>query len=210
MTRIIITLALALTLAACDEGAFEDRDRFAEGCIEAGHWFDEASRLCWQNFAVTIQDDWQLAMDECQRSKGDYQAWRLPDIDELISLIRGCVDGVNTFDLSPSTCELIPEGCVTTDTCYGPAWSNPDGCKGCSQCTGPGALEFYMDPELMAVPEPYHWSSSTSTEQADPIRVFAIDFARGSLGLLPKDTQDTYHPRLGVARCVRAEKDEAF
>jgi len=126
----------------------------------AGGKLDPATNLCWQEPPTDDQMDWFAANTYCDNlEQGDHEDWRLPNIDELISLLRGCQDGTETGDLSPSLCEMIPAGCAATDSCED---------RSCySFCdydppAGPGVGGCYWDPALSGNCFIY-WSSTTSS-----------------------------------------------
>ncbi|SFV68620.1 FimH-like protein [hydrothermal vent metagenome] len=48
---------------------------------------DKESDLVWQDNKIIIQEDWTSAISYCKElSLGGYQNWRLPEIDELMSI----------------------------------------------------------------------------------------------------------------------------
>ncbi len=123
---------------------------------------------------------------------GGFTDWELPDIDELVSLVRGCQDGVETGDLSLSTCEMTPAGCAATYSC--------EGTTSCSYCedsppAGPGAGGSYWHPDLSG-----NWGeygSSSPYDAPDSFFVWYVNFRRGLVGFTVKSMNPTY------VRCVR-------
>jgi hypothetical protein len=130
-------------------------------------WLDPLTNLCWQDPPSDSPMNWY-------RASGTYDAdlnpgtenycgaldhggrsdWRLPNIDELISLIRGCQDGTATSDMSKSLCEMTPTGCAATDTC-----GDLTTCSDCLNGSGP-ASGCYWDPALGETCD-WYWSSSS-------------------------------------------------
>jgi hypothetical protein len=72
--------------------------------VSEGEWCDEETELCWQNPAENVEMCWYHAagephitlnpdgvIDYCgELVWAGHSDWRLPEIDELIGLIRGC------------------------------------------------------------------------------------------------------------------------
>ena len=98
----------------------------ADPVEEVGFWIDETSGLVWQDpprDSVGTGVDFWAAADYCA-GLGD-GGWRLPDINELRSLIRGC----------PAT-ELGGECAISDPECLdisNPAcWNEIGPCEGCA------------------------------------------------------------------------------
>lgn len=170
-------------------------------CDNNGNWYDPSSGLCWQNPPPESRTNWYRAsgtyhavrnpdtVDYCgDLVQGGYSDWRLPNIDELISLIRGCKNGTPTGDLSTSLCEMTPAGCAEADSCSGSTT--------CSVCFGIDVPEWgcYWDPGLGGTCGVYWSSSSASSNDGD--FGWCLLFGNGNVG--------TYN-RIGdyYARCVR-------
>jgi hypothetical protein len=155
-----------------------------------GGKLDPATDLCWQDPPSGEIMDWVSAISHCDGLVfGGHSDWRLPRIDDLISLLRGCQDGAATGDLSPSTCEMTPAGCTATDTCDGSS-----GCWYCTHLSGPGAGGCYQDPSLGGTCST-SWSSSTVVSSA--VYAWSIMFSGGGVVLSPKQNST-------FARCVRS------
>ena len=109
----------------------------SHGCQDG--WVDSDRGLCWQNPARDLSADLRDAHDYCA---GLGRGWRLPNINELLSLVRGC---------DQSQCGLSDPDCLHT------------GCKtGCNQCAldgGPDAGIYWPDALAGPVTDGY-WSSS--------------------------------------------------
>jgi len=142
-------------------------------CSGDGVWYDQISGLCWQDPPPSSTCTWSDAVSYCNNLVlGGNEDWRLPNVDELISLIRGCVDGTATYDLSPSTCEMTPAGCAETDSCNGTS-----NCSLCSIGNGPGLGSCYWDPALGGTCG-WYWSSSTYSSAV----VWGVHFDNGYVG----------------------------
>ena len=80
-------------------------DTNTDNCTGIDSWYDPATDLCWQNQPLDDFSNWDESIAYCSAlSLGGHDDWRLPLIQELISLIRGCVDTNATDDLSISEC----------------------------------------------------------------------------------------------------------
>jgi hypothetical protein len=114
---------------------------FACECAACAGWIDETTGYCWMD-PPDENYHWDEAVAFCEDlSLGTLSEWELPDIDELISLVRGCVDGEPTSDLSLSGCGLNDPDCLDT-SCLGTA------CASCDVGLGPGLDGCYWDPAL--------------------------------------------------------------
>ena len=101
-----------------------------------------------QAAAIQFCDELELA---------GYSDWRLPKIEELTTLIRGCVDGQATGDFSRSTCTI-------GDSCLASSCIDDPHCESCGLNGGPGRWNIYAPEDFYAVEDDgevaYLWSSS--------------------------------------------------
>ena len=166
-----------------------DTDTDTDSDIDV-EWCDDASGLCWQNPPSDSPFDWEGAGSLCTGlSLGGHDNWRLPMIQELITLMRGCVNGVETHDESPSECG------VTDPDCLGDECDDLD-CGDCDNLEGPSTDPdgCYWAPELMG-PCYYTWSSS---DYADNLtEAWGVYFNSGHVATAGKIWGTNY------ARCVR-------
>lgn len=111
-------------------------------------WEDPDTGLMWQNGGDVgvVAYNWRQSQRYCRNLiRGDFDDWRLPTIDELRSLVRGC--------------SLTESGgaCGVTDDCPG------EDCRGdpCSECdflAGPGPGGVYWPDEITGF---YSWYTTT-------------------------------------------------
>jgi hypothetical protein len=175
--------------ADADQDADADAD--AANCPAGVAWYDETSLLCWQN-PPSGRMTWSDAVAHCDGlSLGGLDDWRLPNIDELITLIRGCQDGTETGDLSPSLCEMTPAGCVAEDSCSGVSSCGP-----CDQMM-PGEDCHHWDPAMSGeCLDGSYWSSTTVPDVVSS--AWYVDFSVGTV------IGSAYSAGVtGQARCVR-------
>lgn len=117
-------------------------------------WTDATTGLTWQMPSAVHVMNWNEALDYCAGLYDEGGGWRLPSIDELRTLVRGC----------PAT---EPGGaCGVTETCLD-LWqcftdtpeSSTSACNGCMDggCSWDPALFYEGEPDCV----PSYWSSST-------------------------------------------------
>ncbi len=163
-----------------------------ESCAAGEGRLDPETGLCWQDPADAFStSNWYEATgtaDEQYNPEGEvdlcgdlelggHDDWRLPEIDELISLLRGCVDGESTGGPSPSSCGVDDPGCLE--------WT----CANCQQCAycmpreGPCEGGCYWDPSLGDHCDGFFFSSSMEQEQSKNISWWVLDFSRAGVGI---------------------------
>jgi hypothetical protein len=124
-------------------------------------WFDPASNLTWRVSPAPGSMAWQAANDYCSGI-----GWRLPTIDELRTLIRGC-----TRTQPGGSCGLT-SSCLTYPTCC------DDNCSGCVAGGGPEG-GCYWPAEITGTCS-WYWSSSEA-EGYPSFDAWGVDFGNGSL-----------------------------
>ena len=171
--------------ASDDDAADDDAADDDSGDV----WTDPDTGLMWQNGSGVLATTyhWQGAKDYCDNlSWGGHSDWRLPDINELRSLIRGCSGTVTGG------------ACAVTDSClnFTGCWDQP--CTGCTQFAGPGTGGAYWPTNIIG-DIGWYWSSS---EQADsPVdHPFAWSIIFDDGGISQGDGIDIDN---SMARCVR-------
>jgi hypothetical protein len=172
-----------------DSDADADTDTLLEAlpmtsCANGTGRLDPETELCWQDPPNPDVISWYQAIgafhptwnpDEKENYcgnliLGDHDDWRVPRIDELISLARGCVVNRSTNSLSRSICTMKPEGCYENDNC------EEINLKRCSWCLPAVDLDFlgcYWDPSLNGFCGKY-WSSSS--DDSGPDHAWMINF----------------------------------
>ena len=200
-SRMQIALAILVAAGGCnwtgDEAAdgsgdgVEDDDHAAEsgdeadtaaGCTDG--WLDPTTGLCWQDPPDETMRSWDGAMAYCDGLVlGGNDNWRVPTIDELRSLVRGCPD-----------CET-GGACGVAGACLEVAcWT--DLCEGCAYRGGPGSAGAYWPSELQDAGPRWYWSSSAI---ADDSRMrWAVGFEGGYVGIHAAAV-------IGSVRCLRPE-----
>jgi hypothetical protein len=145
----------------------DDQDSY-DSSVLGGVWEDTTSGLMWQGAPAYFA--WQDAIDYCDalELKG-YDDWRLPQIQELVSFIRGCVDGVATGDMSLSECGVSDPDCLY-ESC------DDTNCGPCASGEGPNDIDgCYFDPALNDCDT--YWSSSSNATTADLAWVVSFNIA---------------------------------
>jgi hypothetical protein len=172
-----------------DSDSDSDGDTDAADCSAGGSWYDSTTGMCWQNPDSGLWATWDEAATYCyDLSLGGHDDWRLPHIQDLISLLRGCVDGVPTGDTSPSVCGVTDPDCLGADC----AW------EGCGECYGSDGPDddpegAYWDPALSGSVQAY-WSMSTM--EGESTLAWWVSFGGAAVGYVDKS-------ELSSVRCVR-------
>jgi hypothetical protein len=156
-----------------DEDAGPDTD--VDACVTGGNWHDDSSGLCWQNPPATGSYNWGDAAAYCDGlSLGGLDNWRLPMIQEQVSLVRGCVDGAETGDPSLSGCGISDPDCLE-GSC------NDSSCATCDYLAGPGDPGgCYWDSALGVDCVCWYWSSSPYTDSSTA--KWVVDFSYAVFG----------------------------
>ena len=156
-----------------------------------GALLDEATGLCWQ---VTPADGavlpWVDAVTYCNDlGLGDFTDWRLPDLDELRSIVRGC-SGNETGGSCTAT-----DGCLTAS-----CWSDTL-CPLCTLLAGPSSGCYWEDGlggSCAGGSTPAwngYWTSNAVADNADDVWLVIFGYG-GRPGFTIKTTGAN-------ARCVR-------
>ncbi len=199
-----------------DADADSDTDTETEPVSE-GEWCDEETELCWQNPAENVEMCWYHAagephitlnpdgvIDYCgELVWAGHSDWRLPEIDELIGLIRGCYWGNVTGDETASDCGVSDPECLELDC------KNTVMCRSCSPsylegpddappgCFWEPALEGPcpgQEPPLLPFSSVY-WSASLCTG-CDYFYIWTVYFAAAAVAEQRPDSEK-------MVRCVR-------
>lgn len=152
------------------------------GIADAGMWTDPASSLMWQEPQFVEQRPWAEAAKACDALElAGYDDWRLPIIDELRSLARGC------------DATVTGGPCGVTDDCLETSCSSA-ACDGCPEFGGPDPDGCYRSESLTADCMTT-WSSDAPPDL--PEDVWTVGFAGCHVRHFPK-TWDNLN-----TRCVR-------
>ncbi len=149
---------------------------------------DPSTGLIWENNPQVLAMSFDEAEEYCEQlTLGEYSDWRVPDIEELRSLLVGC-----DATVTGGTCGLGVEGCNDIDSC------SDSSCEGCWAWEGPGDGCYRIE-NLAGVCFNY-WSSTPITvswaEEGEEY-VGCISFMVAEIhGVLVTD-------RSSFVRCVR-------
>jgi hypothetical protein len=178
-------------------------DCVIQECENGSGWFDPFTALCWQ-VGLSTGINWYEAsgtadasynaggVSHCEDSTyGGLTDWRLPDIDELISLMRGCKNGSNADLAAVSTCG------VSDPSCLGDSCKDATACAICTSFGGPDSGGCYWNDALSGACNYTNsncWSSSTSEALSGD--AWQVNFLKGEVVHYAK-FYDRY------VRCVR-------
>ena len=116
---------------------------------------DPTTGLSWQSIPAASDMTWQPAVDYCNAlSLAGFDDWRLPTIDELRSVIRGCA-GTVTGGACGVTAGCLTEACRNAD---------PSCVAGCTAASGPTDSCYWEGGLVGGCTTIPYWSSS---ERAD-------------------------------------------
>ncbi|MCO4772722.1 MAG: DUF1566 domain-containing protein [Deltaproteobacteria bacterium] len=161
---------------AVDDDDTGDDDDSDPNCLGTWGLRDIATGLCWQNPADTSYMDWQQATEYCAELEvGGALDWRVPDIGELVTLLRGCADGATDSSTTNSTCTMLPQGCVPADICV-----DHESCGECEYYEGPASDGCYWKSGLAGSCTNAYWSSSTAG--GNGVNPWFVTFGNGAVG----------------------------
>lgn len=156
-----LAAAIAALFTACGQSHAGDLDAGGDagdtGTPQLATWSDPASGLTWQVPSSAFEGTWAHATQYCDGLVLDgHDDWRMPTIDELRSLIRGCPD------------TETGGACRETDACTGAGPTCYDGelCLGCATRAGPGVDGCFWPPE-MGRECGWTWSSTPTDDTPD-------------------------------------------
>lgn len=163
-----------------DPGLGLGMDTGSEAEYDSGTWFDSVSGLTWENPPDFGVRTWDEAKSYCAVLSLAGGGWRLPTIEELRSLIRGC--GATQ---AGGSCG-VRDSCLSWDGC------RDSSCDGCPFGAGPAAGCYWLD-DIGGSCE-WYWSSSPTADRYGG--AFGVRFVNGrvSYGSIDYD----FH-----VRCVR-------
>ncbi len=149
-------------------------------------FYDPVNGLLWQR-SPTVPMNYEDAARYCEKMQvGAMAGWRLPTIDELRTLVKGCTTTGQT-----GTCQ-IRDDCLSRQ-CRG------DECAGCGERGGPGEEGLYWEKATWDHEEGmarwFYWSSSAPKEAAAD-ESWVLSFVSGGITAQDRDTG-------GHVRCVQ-------
>jgi hypothetical protein len=165
----------------------EDADGSGWGDTCEPYWVDSATELMWQNQSPPEQPramTWESAVLYCDGlDLAGHDDWRLPNISELRSLVRGC-PYTETGGSCPivDTCPHcgIEESCLTSD-CWADGENECQLCPSATECAWESALVgtcyVYEDPPFASRVDTYF----SSSESVDTGEAWCVHFLDGML-----------------------------
>ena len=151
-----------------------------------GTWTDPSTGMMWQDPAAAEVMFWGDAREYCFNLElAGFDDWRLPDVSELRSLLRGC-----SATVTGGSCTIAGNQCLSIS-----CWA--DSCQGCSEGNGLGSDGWYL-PEGAEGEGGTYWSSSEVADQ--DFEAWAVNFIWAAV--LRIETRNAYIGGAHV-RCVR-------
>lgn len=142
---------------------------------------DPSKGLMWS--AKSLDLDWSPAVDYCENlEEGGFTDWRLPDIDELRTLIRNCQGTVAGGECAVSA-ECLSSSCLNSS------------CRSCSSDSSGKYSKFSETDNLWSHSIVYMGSEDSSF-------VYIVNFANGAVTAADKIIANNFIPSISV-RCVR-------
>ena len=136
---------------------------------------DNTTGLTWSRRAPN-EMTWMNALNYCEDlSEGGYNDWRLPNIDELRTIIKNCPKTVPY-----GACQVSERNGCLSNSCWNPS--------GSCYCSDGGRYSRLGDPQIRL------WSSSTGSDGTD--RAWIVYFKNGNVF-------DNYKSYSYYVRCVR-------
>lgn len=177
----LVALVFLVSASGCSPSRRAGACGTATDAGPTGTWTDPNTCLMWQDPLFVDPRTWTEAVAACDALElAGTVDWRLPTLDELRSIARGC----------PAT--VTGGACAVTDDCLeSSCWS--DACQGCDELSGPGVGGCYrlavLNGDCMT-----SWTSSVVPDTPDD--VWTVGF--GGCHVL-------HHPKSLVinTRCVR-------
>ena len=167
MRAFAMTVALALSACSSDDSGA------GGGTPLECSFTDPATGLCWQEPPAPTARKWQDALSYCKAG-----GLRLPKVQELRTLIRGC---------GTSECMVTDPDCLSSMCRQGAE------CSACDEHAGPGPGGCYWDISLTGSCD-WYWTSSGVDE--GPFDAWFIYFQSGSV-------DNGAHSIEKEVRCVR-------
>ena len=139
-------------------------------------WIDPSTGLVWQNPSFDGTKTWEEAKTFCTNNEAGLPGtgWRLPNISELRSLIRGCPNTVTggacgVTDVCPKC--GVGQSCLSWSPCH-------DYCGYCFNGSGPADGCYW--PNEMEGPCSWYWSSSPVEDNV--YHAWLVYFSTGYVG----------------------------
>ncbi len=141
---------------------------------------DTATSLMWQRKDAGKSMTHKEAVEYCEALKlGGYDDWRLPNIDELRSLVVGCQSGTDACN-------------VRSDCLASSCWSADCACQAGK---GPGENGFYWQSGVWQGSGKYFWSASVQSDKNGE-KAWDVGFNYGNV-------YDYDRTQKAEVRCVR-------
>ena len=135
-------------------------------------WTDPESGLMWESAPSGGSGYWSNMKEHCSSlSLANHSDWRMPNIDEIRSLIRGCP----ATAFNSSQCNIKEGGCLASSC-------KDDSCAGCP--IGEGPAEGYYRPDEVDLGGSFYWSTSLEPDYGS---VWGVQFDMGVVTPTPPD-----------------------